>query len=130
MQSGAFIAALIDERGMGMPERGAQSNREHDQRPLEHTTNVLILFSSTLDADGDAGEGKMDTPREHLRFAIAFALSRLPKDWLRRLQREHVTDEVARMAAERIVEQIELSNIRYELGPPASAPSTSFGRTP
>jgi hypothetical protein len=57
-------------------------------------------------------------------------LSRLPKDWLRRLQREHITDEVARMAAERIVEQIELSNIRYELGPPATAPSTSFGRMP
>ena len=69
----------------------------------------------------------MESPREHLRFAIAFALSRLPKDWLRRLQREHVTDEVARTAAERIVEQIELSNIRYELGPRAKAPSTSFG---
>ena len=94
----------------------------------ESAGNVLILFSSTLDADGDAGAGKMDTPREHLRFAIAFALSQLPKEWLRRLQREHVTDEIARMAAERIIEQIELSNIRYELGPPANAPSTSFGR--
>jgi hypothetical protein len=57
---------------------------------------VLTLFSSTLDAGGHAGEGRMETPREHLRFAIAFALSRLPKEWLRRLQREHVTDKVAR----------------------------------
>ena len=70
----------------------------------------------------------MESPREHLRFAIAFALSRLPKDWLRRLQREHVTDEVARMAAERIVEQIELSNIRYELGPRARHPARASGR--
>ena len=70
----------------------------------------------------------METPREHLRFAIAFALSRLPKDWLRRLQREHVTDEVAPIAAEHIIEQVERSNIRYEVGPPAAAPSTSFGR--
>ena len=45
-------------------------------------------------------------------------------------QDEHITDEVARMAAERIVKQIERSNIRYELGPPAKAPSTSFGRLP
>jgi hypothetical protein len=59
------------------------------------------------------------TPREHLRLAVAFALARLPKEWLRRLQKEQVKDEVARLAAERVVRQIELSNIRYELGPPS-----------
>jgi hypothetical protein len=32
-----------------------------------------------------------------------------------------VTDEVQRLTAERIVEQIELSNIRYEQGPSLDA---------
>jgi hypothetical protein len=59
------------------------------------------------------------SPREHLRFAVAFALKRLPKEWLRRLGKEQARDEVARLAAESIVQQIELSNIRYELGPPS-----------
>jgi hypothetical protein len=59
------------------------------------------------------------SPREHLRFAVAFALARLPSEWLRRLQKDRIKDEVARLAAESIVQQIELSNIRYELGPPS-----------
>jgi hypothetical protein len=70
------------------------------------------------------------SPREHLRHSIGFAIGRLPKDWLRRLQKEPITDDVKRWAAERIVEQIELSNIRYEQGPPSDAAAQIGSKLP
>ena len=47
--------------------------------------------------------------REALLGSLAYAVKRLPKGLLQRLQREHVTDEPARLAAGCILRQLELS---------------------
>jgi hypothetical protein len=48
-------------------------------------------------------------PRSLLLGSVAFAVARLPKGLLQRLQREHVKDEAARLAAEDILRHLELS---------------------
>lgn len=70
------------------------------------------------------------TDREHLAFTVRLALSRLPKAWLRELQKPRPDELVREMVANAIVEQIELGNIRYHLGPPGPAPTTRFGGKP
>jgi hypothetical protein len=56
------------------------------------------------------------SPRQLLLGSIAYAVKRLPKELLLRLQREHVTDQPAAMAADHILRQLELTYRVTEAG--------------
>jgi hypothetical protein len=99
------------------PDTTAEAELVVAQTVLEELDAARLEVRMAAPPRGHAEWG----PREHLRSAIGFAIARLPKDWLRRLQKDHVTDEVQQLAAQRIVEQIELSNVRYEMGPARDA---------
>jgi hypothetical protein len=51
--------------------------------------------------------------RAQLAFSIGFAVAR-SRDLLRRLLKEHVTDDTKQMLAERVVEHLELSGFEID----------------
>jgi hypothetical protein len=51
--------------------------------------------------------------RDQLLFSIGFAISR-SRDLLRRLLKEHVTDDTRQLRAKRVVEQLELSGFEID----------------
>ena len=69
--------------------------------------------------------------RKHLVDALAFALAhRVPKGLLRDAGRARGDEVAVRAIAAALADHVELSNIRYHLGPPGPAPTTSFGGRP
>jgi hypothetical protein len=53
--------------------------------------------------------------RDQLLFSIGFAISR-NRDLLRRLLKEHVSDDARQLVAKRVVDQLELSGVEIDEG--------------
>jgi hypothetical protein len=53
--------------------------------------------------------------RDQLAFSIGFAVAR-SRDLLRRLLKEHVTDDTRQMLADRVVKHLELSGFEIDEG--------------
>jgi hypothetical protein len=68
------------------------------------------------------------TPRQSLLLSLTYAVKRLPKSLLQRLQREHVTDDPAHSAAEHILRQLKLSYRVTARGLEQKPPPAEAGR--
>lgn len=65
------------------------------------------------------------TVDEHLRFAIAFALTKCKSEF-RAMARSHNTDAARKAAAEKIAAHLERSNFTIEMGSPGVAPTARY----